>query len=321
MEYIKKIKLLSGLIVILIVLYVIGTVFSSGNLTRKKSLEQIFDKSGIEKISAIKVDLENGNILLTKKDNKWSYIYNNKEYPASADKIDNFIDSISKLTKHQISGSDSKSWEKFDLVEGKSKNAVFYDSSNKELFALYVGKSGPVDGGGEYIRISLSDESYLTDGSIIRYFIRDRNYWSNLRVLPEDVDSNTIASVKIKTDKRFSGTMAMMNFTMKKEFANNSLEWKDAASGKVIDKNSADMLLNNIASLTGDSFSENYITDKNCEIELETDKYGRIIIDVKVLEKQNVLFAVRGGNYIYEAALYKIERILNSAERINDELK
>ena len=313
MEYRKKIKVLSGIIVLLLATYITGTIFSSGNMSKKRSLQPMLEKAIIGKISAIKIDMEEGNIFLQKEDKKWSYMHNGKKYPASADKIENFIDSVSKLTKYQIAGSNSKTWDKFDVIDGKSKNAFFFDPSNNELFTLYIGKNGPSEGSGEYIRTSLSDEVILIDAPIIRYFKQNINYWSYLRVLPENIDSNTITAVKIKTDKKFMDTMAMMNFSIKKES-----DWKDA-SGKVVEKNSADMLLNNIASVTGDVFSEDYITDKNAEIELETD-YGRIILDIKVLEEQNVLFGIRGSDYRYKASLYKIERILNSAERIIEEV-
>ena len=322
MEYVKKIKILSGIIVFLLASYIIGTVFSSGNINKKKESQPIFEKAIINKISAIKIDLaEEGDLFFQKEDKKWFYTYNNKKYPAAADKIENFIDSVSKCTKYRIAGSNSKTWDKFDVVEGKSKDAFFYDSSKNELFSLHIGKKGPTDGSGEYVRSSLSDEVYLIDAPIIRYFMRDINYWSHLRALPEDIDSNTISAVRIKTDDKFKDTMAMMNLTMKKEYANNNSEWKDQASGKIIDKNSADMLLNNIASFSGDSFSEDNITNKNAEIEIETDAYGRIIFDIQVLEKQSVLFGIRGGDYKYEAAPYKVERILVSVERIIGELK
>ncbi|MCL2705463.1 MAG: DUF4340 domain-containing protein [Spirochaetaceae bacterium] len=322
MEYSKKIKLLSGIIVLLLVSYIAGTIFSSGNMNKKRASQPIFDKAVINKISAIKIDLqEEGSLLLQKEDQKWSYMYNNKKYPAPADKIENFIDSVFKCTKFQLAGSNSKTWDKFDLIEGKSKDAFFYDSSNNELFSLHIGKKGPTEGSGEYIRTSLSDEVYLIDAPIIRYFLRDRTYWSYLRVLPEDVDSNTIGSVKIKTDDRFSDAQAKINFSMKREYSNNNFEWKDV-NGKVIDKNSADMLLNNIASFSADSFSNDHITtDKNAEIEIETDAYGRMIFDIKVLREQNALIGIRGGDYIYESSLYKIERILISVERIIEELK
>ena len=314
MEYRKKIKVLSGIIVFLIATFITGTIFSSGNISKKRSLQPILDKAVISKISAIKIDMEKGDVFLHKEDKKWFYSFKDKKYPASPDKINNFIDSVSKLTKYQVAGSNSKTWDKFDLVEGKSKDALFYDASTNELFTLHIGKKGPTDGSGEYIRTSLSEEVYLIDAPIIRYFNQDLNYWSYLRVLPENINSNTIAVVKIKTDKKFSDAMANINFSMKKES-----DWKDM-SGKVIEKNSSDILLNNIASLTADTFSEEYITDKNAEIELETD-YGRIIIDIKVLEQQNVLLGIRGNDYKYEAALYRVEKILNSVERIIEETK
>ena len=322
MTYEKKIKILSGIIVLLLASYITGTIFSSANINRRRTLQPIFDKVIFNKISAIRIDIEDGDLFIQKEEgNKWFYTYNGKKYPASVDRIENFIDSVSRLTKHQIVGSNSRIWEKFDLVEGKSKDAIFYDSSNNELFSLYIGKTGPATGSGEYIRTSLSDEVYLLEASIARYFMRDTPYWSSHRVLPEDVDSNTITAVKIITDQKFRSEVAMLNFSMRREIESNRVNWKDMPSGKVIDRNSADMLLNNIASFTADSFSESYITEKNAEIEIETDYYGRIIIDIEVLGEYNVLFGIRGGDYMHEASLFKIERILNSIERIIGELE
>ena len=47
MEYEKKIKLLSGIIVFLLITYIGGTIFSSGNINKKKSLQPILEKTVI----------------------------------------------------------------------------------------------------------------------------------------------------------------------------------------------------------------------------------------------------------------------------------
>ncbi|MCP5513979.1 MAG: DUF4340 domain-containing protein, partial [Spirochaetales bacterium] len=199
MDFIKKIKILSVLIVALTALYISGLVFSSSNVNKRKSDEKIFDNNLIEKIEMVEIDSEDGLLNFTKEGEKWVIQIDNKSYPASSEKIKNLIDSVSDITKYQVSGTDPKSWVKFDLEEEKAKKAVFLDSSKNPLFTLYIGKEGPVKGDGEYIRSSLSDEVYLLDATINRYFIRDINYWSDLRVFPAGFDADSITSVKIKS--------------------------------------------------------------------------------------------------------------------------
>ncbi|MCL2792362.1 MAG: DUF4340 domain-containing protein [Spirochaetaceae bacterium] len=319
MEYGKKIKLLSGVIILLLAIYIIGTVFSAGNINRRRAAQLIFDRPTINRISAIRVDLDAGAgaLLMQKENGRWFYTHNGIKYPAAEARIENFIDTISRLAKNQIVGTNPRSWERFDLAEGESRDAFFYDSSNNKLFSLHVGRRGP-EGRGEYIRTSLSDEVYLIDSPILRFFIADMDFWSNLRVLPENIDNTTITAVRIRTDNEFEERLAMLNFSMREGDANNNFDWQDA-SGRTINRNTSNMLLNNIASLVGESFSEDFIIDRNGEIEIET-VYGRFIIDIKLLEERNVLFGIRGGGFRYNASFFRIGRILNPVREIIEEL-
>ena len=322
MEYEKKIKVLSGIIVLLLALYIVGTIFSSGNINRRRVSQPIIGNAFANRISAIRVDMLEGDIFFHKEDGSWFYTHNGKKYPAAESRIENFIDIISKLKKNQIAASNSRSWDRFDILDGETKDAIFYDSSNNELFRLHVGKRGPVRGGGEYIRTSLSEEVYLLDAPILRFFQGDFNFWSNLRVLPEGIDNTTITAVRVRTDNSFGGGLGMLNFLMREEHISNDFEWRDSASGKAINRNSANMLLNNIAALTGDSFSEEHIIDRNAEIEIET-VYGRFIIDIKLFEgpeDRSYLFGIRGSDYRYTSSSFRIERILGSVKEINEEL-
>ncbi|MCL2293694.1 MAG: DUF4340 domain-containing protein [Spirochaetes bacterium] len=322
MEYRKKIKLLSGIVVILLASYITGTFFSHANVYQRRATQPVFDRALINKISAMKVDLREGYIFLQRENNNWFFIYDGNKFPASADRVEAFIDSVSRITKHQLVSSNPRNWDRFDLVDGKSRDAFFFDSTGNKLFSLHIGKSGPSSrvGEGEYVRTSLSDEVFLISAPIIRHFQRDANFWGNLRVFPEDVNSNTISAVRIRVDEKFADVISVLDFSMRRESVNNIIDWREA-SGNVVNRNSANMLLNNIATLVGDRFSQDHIIDRNGEIELETDGHGRIILDIKLLEDYSVLFGIRGGDYRYGSALFRVERILDSVERIVEELR
>ncbi len=316
MEFSKKIKILSALVIVLTATLVSGIVFSSASINKRKSQERIISDDSIKAVAAITVDLENGVISLKKEGTDWFFSANDKKYPAAKDKIDNFLDSVSKITKYQLSGSDKKSWNKFDLEDDKSKNAFFYDVNGNMLFSLHIGKDGPVKGGGEYIRTSFSEEVFLIDASISRYFLRNNDYWSNLRILPQDVDSNVISSVKVRSEIKLDEAVLKINFHIKKETSGNSFEWKNMVVDKSVDRNKADMLITNIVSISGDSFSDFVMKEKDAEIEIETDNHGRIIIDAKIISEEDMIIGVRGSDLKYRTSTYKIERIMNSINNI-----
>jgi len=318
MDFIKKIKILSVLIVALTALYISGLVFSSSNVNKRKSDEKIFDNNLIEKIEMVEIDSEDGLLNFTKEGEKWVIQIDNKSYPASSEKIKNLIDSVSDITKYQVSGTDPKSWVKFDLEEEKAKKAVFLDSSKNPLFTLYIGKEGPVKGDGEYIRSSLSDEVYLLDATINRYFIRDINYWSDLRVFPAGFDADSITSVKIKSDIKIDDELYKMDLYFKKEVKDKGTPfiWINNADNEETDRNKTDLMINNIITINGDSFSESDITAKNCEIEIESDVLGRIIFDIQKIDEESVIYGIRGNPLRYKASIYKINRLLKSVNDI-----
>ncbi|MDX9801901.1 MAG: DUF4340 domain-containing protein [Spirochaetia bacterium] len=321
MEFIKKIKILSVLIVALTALYISGLVFSSANIQKKKSDEKIFDKNLIEKIEIIKIDSEDGLLSFKKEGEGWVIQLAKSSYPAPLDKIENLIDSVSNITKYQISGTDSKSWAKFDLEEEKAKKAIFQDGNGNPLFTLYVGKAGPGNEGGEYIRSTLSEEVYLLDAPINRYFIRDKNYWSNLRVFPSGFDTSSIVSVKIKSDIRIEDEIYNIDLLLKKEKKDtgSSYSWINNADAKAADRNKTDLMINNIITINGDSFTEENFTEKNGEIEIESDVYGRLIFDFQKINEESVIYGLRGNSLRYEASIYKIRRFLNSVNEIFEE--
>ena len=181
---------------------------------------------------------------------------------------------------------------------------------------MHLGKDGPVDSSGEFIRTSLSEEVYLTETSIKTYFIRDINYWSNLRILPQDLESASISSVKITSNIKLDNAAIDLNFHIKKETSGNTVEWKNMIVDKAVDRNRAELLISNIVSLTGDSFTEDKISKPDSRIEIETEKSGKIIIEGMMINDDEFLFGIQGSDLKYKISILKIERIFDSINNI-----
>ena len=310
MKFKNKIITLSSTIVALTLIYILGAIFSAENINEKRSQEKIFDITLLETVSSLKVTTTEGPAEIKKTDGIWMISIGENIYPASEYKIDKFLDSIFNLNKFQVVGDDSKFWKNFDLEGDNTSYVELKNSDNKEIYSLYVGKTGPGEKG-EYIRSNLSDEAFLTDASIIRYFIKDLNYWSRLRVLPSDLESESIITMNIDSNVEVKGEMFDGKLNLLKEDAEGNYEWIRLGNKEKFQRSKADTVANNISSLVGDSYTEDTITANDVVIEIKTEKHGIIIIDLQKKNDNEFLIHMRGEKYTYLINQYKVNRVIS----------
>ncbi len=312
MTFKNKIISLSSAIAVLTIIYILGAVFSPERMQEKKSQEKLFDIKQLETVVKIKVSTNDGFAEIVKEGGEWMVYSGSSKYPASEHKIDNFLDSIFNLNKFQTVGTDKKHWEKFDLTEDKARS-VTLDNDSGEMFTLYLGKSGPAERG-EYIRSTKSDECYLTDGSFKRYFYKDINYWSHLRILDEEIDSASIISMDITADVDVKGENFKGALKLVKEDAEGNYEWYNPENNEKFQRSKADTIANNISALVADSYTEEKLSRKDVVIKIETEKFGKQIIDIQKKSEDRFLINIRGDKYTFIINQYKIHRIIS---RIN----
>jgi hypothetical protein len=139
-----------------------------------------------------------------------------------------------------------------------------------------------------------------------------------LRVFPAGFDADSITSVKIKSDIKIDDELYKMDLYFKKEVKDKGTPfiWINNADNEETDRNKTDLMINNIITINGDSFSESDITAKNCEIEIESDVLGRIIFDIQKIDEESVIYGIRGNPLRYKASIYKINRLLKSVNDI-----
>ena len=310
MTFKNKVITLSSAVAVLTIIYILGLIFSPERMMEKRSQEKIFNIEKIDQVNWIKVSVNEGYAEISKTGGKWMVKSGNNLYPASEYKIDNFLDSVFNMNKYQTVGTDKKHWEKFDLTEDKAKSVTLKNSSGEEMFTLFLGKSGPAEKG-EYIRSTKSDESYLTDGSFKRYFYKDINYWSQLRILDEDIDGSSINALNITADVDVKGENFKGSLNIVKEEADGKYEWYYAADNNKYQRSKGDTIANNVSSLVAERYTEQEITEADVVIMLETEKSGKQIIDIQKLDDNEFLLNIRGDKYTFVISQYKIHRIIS----------
>ena len=310
MTFKNKVISLSSAIAVLTIIYILGFIFSPEKLQEKRSQEKLFNIEQMDKVNWIKVSTKEGYAEISMIDGKWMVKSADNLYPASEYKIDNFLDSIFNLNKFQTVGTEKKHWEKFDLTEEKAKSVTLKNKSGEEMFTLFLGKSGPAERG-EYIRSTKSDESYLTDGSFKRYFYKDVNYWSQLRILDDDVDGSSITAMDITADVDVKGENFKGSVNIVKEEADGKYEWYYADNNNKYQRSKGDTIANNVSSLVADRYTEQKITDADVVIKIETEKFGKQIIDIQKLDDNEFLLNIRGDKYTFVINQYKVHRIIS----------
>ena len=310
MTFKNKVISLSSAVAVLTIIYILGMVFSPEKMQEKRSQEKLFNISQMDKVSWLKVSTTDGFAEISKIDGKWMVKSEGNLYPASKYKIDNFLDSIFNMNKNQTVGTDKKHWEKFDLTEDKAKSVTLKNSSGEEILTLFLGKSGPSETG-EYIRSTESDESYLTDATFKRYFYKDINYWSRLRILDDDIAGSSITALDITADVDVKGENFKGSVNIVKEESAGKYEWYYAENNNEYQRSKGDTIANNVSSLVADRYTEQKITEPDVVIKLETEKFGKQIIDVQKLDENEFLLNIRGDKYTFVINQYKIHRIIS----------
>ncbi len=313
MTYKNKILSLSSAIAVLTIIFILGVIFSPERVQEKRSREKLFNIDLMDTVGYFRISTNEGFAELNRESGIWMVKAENNEYPVSEYKVENFFDSIFNLNKFQTVGTNKEHWEKFDLTEDKARYVMLKNKKGEELFTLYIGKSGPAERG-EYIRSTGSDETYLTDGTLKRYFYKDINYWCQLRILPDDVDSTSITSMNITADVDIKGDNFKGELKLVKENDEGNYEWYNPENNEKFQRSKADTIANNISSLVADSYTEERITRKDVVIQIETEKYGKQIIDIQKKDDNEFYLNIRGDKYTLVINQYKIHRVIS---RIN----
>ena len=111
----RKALILGITLVLLVAAYALGIVFSPANVSKRLSsipLYPVLEKAEVEEIY---LEIDGDPLQLTKSSSAWTVQISSVAFPASASRIDSFLDQIAALKRSQEITSNPDLWADFEL--------------------------------------------------------------------------------------------------------------------------------------------------------------------------------------------------------------
>ena len=177
MEYRTKVTTTSALLGVLCLTGVLGWVFSQQSVVDRQSKETLltgFKSSDVQ-------SLELGNGIKVTKDSHWNLTVQGKSYPASPDRIETYLKTLSTVVRDRLvtTGNDVKS---FGLDQG-FKTLKLSGAGGTVLADLQVGGANDL-GDKVYVRFAGQKEVWETDRGFARTLDLDFNTWADHSLFP-----------------------------------------------------------------------------------------------------------------------------------------
>lgn len=157
----------------------------------------VFENAGKENVRRIELSSIDGRTTtsLTKVDDKW-YTNPERKYPAQTQKVENVLETISKIESGEVISKNPKNHSSFEVDKIQGKRVQLFDKNNKMLADVYVGKMGQgFANPSTYVR-KVGDDEVLSVNGMLSHLVQpgERN-WQDMTIFqldPENIASFTI---------------------------------------------------------------------------------------------------------------------------------
>jgi len=177
MEYRTKVTILSAVFGVLCLTAVLGLVFNQTAVVQRQAQEPLV---AFQPADVVSIDLGN-TLLLTKTAKIWNLSFQGKPFPASSERIDTWLQSVSRLSRERLvtEGADVKA---FGLDQG-FKSVKLLGSGSKVLADLQIGGTNQ-QGDKTYVRLAGQKQVWQTDRAFARSLDLDFNTWADRALFP-----------------------------------------------------------------------------------------------------------------------------------------
>jgi hypothetical protein len=325
----RKVLILGVCIAVLAGTYILGLVFSPARVGRREAEAPLiagFERQQRDRVAEIRIRADEGERILIKKGDSWILPGAEREYPASATRIDALLDFLADLARTRIVTSNPEAWEEFQVGAEAAKRIQLFDSAGDELTEIIIGKSAA---GGEdnYVRLGGSNEIVLTNRSFDYYLNVEERFWAYLRIFPEDLEGPSIMRITIDSSLRFEDQGPdSLRYTLVLSSGQPAI-WTIAERSEVeLDNSKVDLLANNLADLEGSEFAhgagdqESGLAAPAARVLLSTvdGRDFRLLIGGDAGDQQYYA-TLENGSYIYKVSAWRIKGILKDVEDLRAE--
>ena len=177
MEYRTKVTILSALLGVLCLTAVLGVVFNQTAVAQRQAQEPLV---AFQPSDVVSIDLGN-TLLLTKTAKTWNLSFQGKPFPASSERVDTWLQSVSRLSRERLvtEGADVKA---FGLDQG-FKSVKILGAGSKVLADLQIGGTNQ-QGDKAYVRLAGQKQVWQTDRAFARSLDLDFNTWADRALFP-----------------------------------------------------------------------------------------------------------------------------------------
>jgi hypothetical protein len=186
MSTMRRIQIYAAVLFVLLALFVTGTILGP---RRGRALGMVFP--GLEAAAVQGIDISSGDSAVTieRQDASWVIDEGSRGYPARSDRVESFLDEAvaSGLVRH-ITGNENL-WPDFELTDEAGALLTLRsgaDGSTEQVQSVVWGGAA-AEPGLSFLRFGAAPDVYASDGELQFYLRQPTSYWSNLRVLPENI--------------------------------------------------------------------------------------------------------------------------------------
>ncbi len=316
----RKVIILGVLIAVLAGTYTAGLLFSPARVGRRQAESPLiagFNRQQRDQVAEIRISSDRGNLKLAKQGDSWILPGAQREYPASATRIDAFLDFLADLTRTRIVTSNPDVWEEFEVDNDAPRRIQLFDAAGGQLTEIIIGKSA-VGSEDNYVRLGGSNEIFLTARSFAYYLNVEERFWAYLRIFPEDLEGQSIMRITIDSSLRFDGQdSGPLQYTLVLSSEQPAV-WRLVERPEVdLDDSKVDLLAGNLADLEGSEFAhgvsaeESGLADPAARILVSTvdDRDFRLLVGTEAGDNQYYV-SLENGAFTYKVSEWRVEGIL-----------
>ncbi len=266
-----------GALSALIILFIIGIVFSPERVQARTSAQPLLPGMSWQKVDGIEIRESGATTLQLRRE---AHGWQAGQYPVSADRVATFLRVVAGLRRTSRVTSGSQHLGELGLGSDESRILVLHQAGAPDA-VLEVGKRGPA-GDADYVRVQGQAPVYLAKGSLSFFLAQKTPYWYELHVLPDDVQGTTIAEITVR------GTLETLRggYSLRRPSADKLDQWVVGESAA--DRVTAGAMASSLANLEAVDFAEEKAGETSSGA-------GRLDIAVKTFEGKTYALSVTRG--------------------------
>ncbi|MDR0374981.1 MAG: DUF4340 domain-containing protein [Treponema sp.] len=193
MVYKTKVTVLSVIIAGLAVVYAGSLVFDPDRVSARDAAYAWLEAKSVPLVDGIELKSANGVVTLAQKNAAWFVSVDGRDYPAKEQRVEDFLNLLSKKDSYPVRGVEAASHERLGLSEDSAAR-ITARGGMTTLLDLLVGDTD-ASGAEAYLRKAGKNETRSGSLSISNYVSSAKTAWYNLRLFPE-TGSLTVDSVQ-----------------------------------------------------------------------------------------------------------------------------